>query len=192
MAANRLGFRGFGAASRLAHTFGIAGLLIAPSCSHAPPRARAPAAPAAAPSPCKTPQPLRVNLTATASLNPGEKGEALATVVRLYQLKGVSKLTGVSFDDLLDRDKETLGEDFLGVQEITINPGERLSPPIVRNPEAGFLLAVALFRRPAGTTWKVSTRLRPADPDYCRVEGDRARSDGMIRLFLDENRLELR
>jgi type VI secretion system VasD/TssJ family lipoprotein len=101
-------------------------------------------------------------------------------------------LTGVSFDDLLDHDKDALGEDFLSVQEVTVNPGERLDPRVTRNPEAGYLLAVALFRRPAGTTWKVAKKLGAPDPEYCRAGAERAKADGVIGLFLDENRLELR
>jgi type VI secretion system VasD/TssJ family lipoprotein len=188
--------------SGLAGLAGIVGLatgLLSASlaCSHAPPPAPGAPAPAApgAPPPCATPEPLRIGLTASTRLNPGEKGEALATVVRLYQLKGVAKLTGVSFDDLLDHDKETLGEDFLSVQEVTINPGEKQEPPTVRNPDAHYLFAVALFRQPTGTTWKVTTKLNSPDPDYCHKaaapKGART-NDSAVRLFLDENRIELR
>ena len=134
-------------------------------------------------------------MTASSRLNPGEKGEALATVVRIYQLKGVTKLMGVSFDDLLDHDKDTLGEDFLAMQEVTINPGDKLDPPVVRNPDARYVLAVALFRQPTGTTWKVSTRINPPDPDFCHAatppKGTQ-QNDGVVRLSLDENRIELR
>jgi type VI secretion system VasD/TssJ family lipoprotein len=168
-------------------------------CSHsAPPPAAAPAAPAAPPpaKACTAPEPLRVTLTASPRLNPGEKGEALATVVRLYQLKGVGKMMGVSFDDLLDHDKDTLGDDFLAMQEVTINPGDRLEPPVVRNADARYILAVALFRQPTGTTWKVTKRLNSPDPDYCHTpppaKGTQAANDGTVRLFLDENRIELR
>lgn len=151
--------------------------------------APAPAQPGAAePPPCKGNEPLRVVLTATSRLNPGEKGEALATVVRLYQLKDVNKLVGVGFDDLLDHDKDTLGEDFVGVQEVTLNPGERLEPAVTRNAQANYLLAVALFRQPAGTTWKASKRLSPPNPQFCSNNP----GDGIVRLALDENRIELR
>ena len=154
----------------------------------APPASTAPPPPPAAnePPPCKGNEPLRVVLTATARLNPGEKGEALATVIRLYQLKDVNKLVGVGFDDLLDHDKDTLGDDFVAVQEVTLNPGERLEPAVTRNPAANYLLAVALFRQPAGTTWKASKRLSPPDPQFCN------NNEGVVRLALDENRIELR
>jgi type VI secretion system VasD/TssJ family lipoprotein len=159
------------------------------ACSHTPPPP---------PTPCTTPEPLRVNLRASARLNPGEKGEALATVVRFYQLKGIGKLTGASFDDLLDHDKDTFGDDLLGQLEITINPGDQATPPLTRNPDAGYLLAVALFRQPVGTNWRAMKKLSPPDPDYCHA--GTARDDGKkspafdtsVRFFLDENRIELR
>lgn len=181
----------------LAGILGMATGILSPAlgCSHAPPPgATAPGVNPAAP--CAAPEPLRVSLTASRRLNPGEKGEALATVVRLYQLKGVAKLTGVSFDDLLDHDKDTLGDDFVAVQEVTVNPGEKLDPPAVRNPDSRYVLAVALFRQPTGTTWRVTKKLNPPNPDFCHQPADPSKAtgpdDGMVRLFLDENRLELR
>ena len=160
------------------------------ACSHS-----SPPPPAA---PCATPEPLKVNVRASARLNPGEKGEALATVVRLYQLKGVGKLTGASFDDLLDHDKDAFGDDLLGqALEITINPGDQATPPVVRNPDAQYLLAVALFRQPVGTNWRAVKKLSAPDPDYChagsRDDDKKAPAyDTSVRFFLDENRIELR
>lgn len=183
---------------------GVAGAMVPGllGCSHSapPPAAGAPAGAASAGAgpakPCDAPEPLHLGLSASPRLNPGEKGEALATVVRIYQLKGIGKMMGVSFDDLLDHDKDTLGEDFLGMQEVTINPGDKLDPPVVRNAEARYVLAVALFRQPTGTTWKVTKRLNPPDPDYCHTpppaKGTQAANDSAVRLYLDENRIELR
>jgi type VI secretion system VasD/TssJ family lipoprotein len=172
-----------------------AALSMPPACSHAPPPVAAASA-SQPPAPCSTPEPQRINVAASPRLNPGEKGEALATVVRLYQLKGIGKLTGVSFDDLLDHDKDALGEDLLGVQEVTVNPGEKLEPTVKRNPDTGYLMAVALFRQPAGTTWKVVKKLAPPDPQHCHVVAAQKNAqrvnDGTVRLFLDEYRLELR
>ena len=45
-----------------------------------------------APVPCPMPEPVHVNISAAGRLNPNENGESLATTVRLYQLKDVSKL----------------------------------------------------------------------------------------------------
>lgn len=74
---NFTGLRTLGAAAQAAALLG---------CSHSPPP---PAAAVAAPGPCPSREPLRLNLLATAHLNPSERGEPMATVVRVYQPKGI-------------------------------------------------------------------------------------------------------
>jgi len=168
-----------------------AGLSVA-GCGHDPPPP-----PAAPVPPCSTPEPLRVSLQTGQHLNPGEHREALATVVRLYQLKSTAKISNASFDDLLDHDRDALGEDFLAVQEVTINPGDKLEPPMTRLPETTVLGAVALFRQPTGTTWRAIVKLPPPDPQHCHA-AERSKAapgkvtDNTTRIFLDEYRLELR
>ncbi len=166
-------------------------------CGHDPPPAPPPIPPVP---PCATPEPLKVSLQAGARLKPGERHEALATLVRLYQLKTTAKISNASFDDLLDHDKDALGEDFLAVQEVTLNPGDKMDPPLMRNPDATVLGAVALFRQPSGTTWRAIIKLPPPDPQHCHAAEQRNKSgttstkisDNTIRIFLDEYRLELR
>jgi type VI secretion system protein VasD len=163
----------------------FAGLALAlGGCSHAP--GPAPAAPAA----CDKPEPVKIAVSASERVNPDDKGAPLATVVRLYQTKGIDKLQLASFDDLLDRDKDALGDEMLSVQEITINPGERAAPQLVRNPDATYLVAVALFRRPTALTWRAVKKLPAPDPQYCHAKDPLARST--IALGLDDNRIEVR
>ena len=83
-------------------------------------------------------------------------------MVRVYQLKGTGKISVASFDDLLDHDKDALGEDFVAMQELTVNPGATLDPPLVRSPEATHVAIVALFRKPASTTWRTIEKLPAA------------------------------
>jgi type VI secretion system VasD/TssJ family lipoprotein len=189
------GFQGFSWAARAAKTVAMTVVMSASmlACSHSspPPPAAAPAAGPAAPPPCTTPEPLRVSIAASKRLNPGEHGEALATVVRLYQLKGSGKLTGASFDELLDHDKDALGEDYLSMQEVTINPNDKVDPPMNRNADAAYIAAVALFRQPAGTTWRAIKKLPAPDPQHCHATPAAAAANA-TQIFLDENRLELR
>jgi type VI secretion system protein VasD len=163
------------------------------ACSHS----SAPAAqqPGAAPGPgaCPSPEPLRINVRATAHLNLSDKGEPLATVVRVYQLKGTGKISVASFDDLLDHDKDALGEDFVAMQELTVNPGVTLDPPLVRSPEATHVAIVALFRKPASTTWRTIEKLPPPDPQYCHPappdKKGAAPKDSTLHVQLDESRI---
>ena len=117
------------------------------ACAHPPP------------SPCTTPEPIRLSLTASPRLNPGENGESLATTVRIYQLKDTGKLVESSLDRILDGDRAVLGEDFVSMQELTLYPGEKAAPAMVRGEGATSLAVVAMFRRPIPST--VTVRSEP-------------------------------
>jgi type VI secretion system VasD/TssJ family lipoprotein len=157
-------------------------VLSAVACAHAP----------AAPSPCTGAEPIRVSITGSDKLNPDDKGQALATVVRIYQVKGIGKLEGASFDDFLDHGKETLAEDYLSAEEITLNPGEKVTQAPTRNPEAAYVVAVALFRKPTSDTWRSVKKLAPADPQFCHADERADRSPFAAQFVLDGNRIELR
>lgn len=172
---------------------------LAASCSHGPPPpASAPGGspPRGDPPPqaCTSPEPLRVTVGASRLINPGERGEALPVLVRLYQLKATSKFQEATVDELLDRDKEVLGAELVDMSEVTVNPGDRLQPAVTRNRDARFLAAVALFRKPSGGTWRVIAKLPPADAEHCHQGGAQGgpAQGGVVRMFVDENRIELR
>jgi type VI secretion system VasD/TssJ family lipoprotein len=156
------------------------------SCGHAPP------SPPLPPSPCTTPEPLRVTLTASPHLNPGESGESLATTVRLYQLKDTGKLIESSLDRILDGDRAVLGEDFVSVQEITLYPGERASPAMVRGEGATSLAVVAFFRRPIGPSWRAIKKLPAPDSQHCHGITPAALAASMMKFTLDDSRVEMR
>jgi type VI secretion system protein VasD len=177
-------------------------IAIVAGCGHSSPPP--PPATPTPPAPCPSPEPLRISLKADAHLNPSERGEPLATVVRIYQLKGTGKITVASFDDLMDHDRDTLGEDFVAVQEVTMNPGARLDPPLFRAPDATHVAVVGLFRRPSSTTWRAIETLPPANPQFCHPApppdpkkankaGDKPPQppkDPTLRFSLEENRLK--
>jgi len=182
MGLNRLGFAGLARrGARGARLVAVLAALV--GCAHAPD--------AAAP-PCEKPEALRVALSASGRVNPDDAGAALATVVRLYQLKGLEKLQLASFDDLLGHDREALGDDFAAVQELTINPGDRLTQPLPRNADAAYVVAVALFRRPTSVTWRAVKKLPVPDPQYCHAKDPAAAAArATIAFSLDDNRIEV-
>ena len=137
--------------------------------------------------PCAQPEPLRLILQGTDRLNPGDKGEALATVVRVYQLKASNKLSDAGFEEILDNDKSVLAEDFIDVKELTLQPSTRVEPPVTREDGAQYLAVVGLFRQPAGTSWRVLYHLPTADPQHCHKKGRT-----VVQMVLSENRIELR
>jgi len=163
---------------------GLAAVVFLVGCAHNPPPP---------PAPCPPPEPLHVRLKADRRLNPSERGEALATVVRIYQLKGTGKIAVASFDDLFDHDRDTLGEDFAAVQEVTVTPGATLDPPLFRSPDATYVAVVGLFRRPTGTSWRAITKLPPPDPQFCHPAPTPKKGpppkDPTLRFSLEENRV---
>jgi type VI secretion system protein VasD len=159
------------------------------TCSHTPP----PPPPAA----CTTPESIQLLVQASDRLNPNEKGESLATVLRVYQLKASSKITMATFESMLDRDRETLGDDLVSSQELTLNPAEKIRPAVERGQGVGHVAVVALFRKPAGISWRAVKDLPAPDPQHCH-KGEKAKGDAgrpaspMVQVFLRENRLEIR
>jgi type VI secretion system protein VasD len=151
--------------------------MIVGGCRHAPEPAP----------PCTDPEPLRLVLQGSERLNPGDKGEPLATAVRVYQLKGSGKISDAGFEELLDNDKAVLADDLLGMQELTLHPAERLDPPVTRLDGAQYLAVVALFRQPAGTSWRVLYHLPAIDPQHCH-----RKATAPVQMVLEENRVELR
>jgi type VI secretion system protein VasD len=151
------------------------------------------APPAAPPAPCPDPEPLRLVVTGSERLNPGERGEPLATVVRIYQLKSAGKISGANFEEMLDRDKDTLGDELVSSRELTLNPADRVDPALTRGEAVNYVAVVALFRQPGGTFWRAIYRLPPPDPTYCRQSRNRRRrAPRVFEAFLDENRVEIR
>jgi type VI secretion system protein VasD len=151
-----------------------------------------PPSPVAPPPPCTDPEPVRLYLSGTERLNPGEHGEPLATVVRVYQLKASGHLNEANFEDILDRDKQTLAEELVASKEMTLNPGDQLDPQIVRGDGAAWIGVVALFRQPAGTSWRALYRLPAPDPYHCRPLKRGRRPPRVYQAFFDENRVEIR
>ncbi len=149
--------------------------------------------PAQGPSPCTTPEPVRVLLTASPNLNPGDNGEPLATTVRIYQLKDTAKLVESSIDRLLDGDRGILGEDFVSVQELTLYPGEKAAPAMVRGEGATSVAVVAFFRRPVGPSWRAIRRLPPPNPQHCHgtPATPAALAAAQLKFTLQDSRVEM-
>lgn len=139
------------------HGWSIALALLATGCGlfrSSPP-------PPAPPAPEPVALPLEVEITATDHLNPDERGRPLPTLVRLYQLKSVGKVERAEYDPLYRQPKETLGEDLLQAEELTLSPGETVKRRVERDKAARALAVVAVFRRPNGLSWRVVTELAP-------------------------------
>jgi type VI secretion system protein VasD len=109
--------------------------------------------PPAAPKPCDV-QVVTLNIYAADNINPNENGNPRPVVVRLYQLKNDVRMENATYDEVYLKDKETLQDDLLKVDEVSIFPNDLVQVKFERNKEASTLAGVALFHSPKGTSWK--------------------------------------
>lgn len=112
-----------------------------------------------APKEPKPPGPIRIEVKASTRLNPDELGNSLPTAVRLYQLKSVARTGSAELGPLLRDPKEVLGEDFLSVEEVFVEPGGTAVKTISREKDTRAVLVVGVFRRPTGDAWRVVKEL---------------------------------
>lgn len=125
------------------------------------------------------PGPVRVTVVAGSRLNPDDQGRSLPTAVRVFQVASTAKASQAELIDLVRDPKEALGEDLKGIEELLLQPGERVERTIAREKETQALLVVGLFRRPTGSGWKQLVELR-------------GRGSARLAFSIDEYRLERR
>lgn len=128
--------------------------LILLHCSSPPPVAPP------APEKCAEPRPV-VTLAASAQVNAGADGVGVPVQVRLYQLKGQSKLQSALFEDIWRDAPATLGEDLLATRELTVFPEQQQEVLLEQLPDSRVLSAVAIFRNSPGRDWLVNYDLQP-------------------------------
>lgn len=98
--------------------------------------------------------PLR--LYAGENLNAGNGERALATVVKIYHLRGTQRFDQSTFDALMDENhgEAALGGELVQAREIVLTPGMRREFEERVSPETTHLGVVALFRSPASGRWR--------------------------------------
>ncbi|HKU44647.1 MAG TPA: type VI secretion system lipoprotein TssJ [Polyangiales bacterium] len=142
---------------------------------------------------CKVPTATELEIETSDRVNTDQGGEALPTIIRLYQLTNVSSLQSASFDDMLDRPKETLGKSIVEEDEVTIYPGQIVVRRFERDPKADFIVGVAIVRNPVGSAWRTMQEF-PIPGDPCQEQDDPEAApplnDLRVRMFMDEYRIE--
>jgi type VI secretion system protein VasD len=122
------------------------------------------APPAQAPKPCDV-QIVTLNIYAADNINPNERGNPRPVWVKLYQLKGDVRMENATYDEILLKDKETLGDDFAKVDDVEIFPNDLVQIRFERMKEASVLAGVAMFHSPKGNSWKTFYAFPPTPAD---------------------------
>lgn len=113
------------------------------------------------------PRKVALHLHAAPRLNVDARGQPLALLVRVYQLRQLDAFERVPQAAFLSPEAEraALGADLVAVRELTLVPGQRLDLVETMPRDAGQLGVVALFHAPASQGW----RLAFAAPDAERA-----------------------
>jgi type VI secretion system protein VasD len=125
---------------------------------------------------------LHLKLTSRAALNSNEGGEALPTVVRVYQLKDRKTFDTASYATLLKQDNTVLAADLLDRQVVQVMPDAEATVAVPLHTDAQFVAVVALFMAPDVTnnTWRLVLERSDLDDSKDQV------------VELNDNRLQLR
>jgi type VI secretion system protein VasD len=116
--------------------------------------------PAKEPEACKL-QVVNMTILSSGLINPSVLGEARPVQLRIYQLATDVRFQNADFEDIWKRDKATLQDDLIKVEEMSVYPNYRIDVQFERDEKAMVVAAVALFRNPTGRTWGVTFDLPP-------------------------------
>jgi type VI secretion system protein VasD len=152
-AARRASRREFLSVLGVGATLGALGAVVSPVGCFPPP-------PAPPPDPCNV-QVVTLKIYADELINPNEAEQTRPVAIRLYQLTSDVKLLNARYDDLLLKDKETLGDQMLKVDEFEIFPNDLFEVKFERIPEANILAGVAFFHTPVGQSYKTFYEFPP-------------------------------
>jgi type VI secretion system protein VasD len=109
---------------------------------------------------------VQLLVDATPSINLDANGDALPTVVRLYQVRGEIVIDNLDFATIWEsEDVKALGEEFLAVEELTIYPGRDDQRLLPIESDATHVIATGWFREPLGNTWFGAYEIPLRHPD---------------------------
>jgi len=104
---------------------------------------------------------IDLSIRAAPDINPDGDGRPAPALVRVYQLASPVKFENADFFLLFEKEKETLGPDLVGREEIPVMPGETktLNQPL--KPNVTHLGVVAAFRDIDRATWRAVVEVPP-------------------------------
>jgi type VI secretion system protein VasD len=171
---------------------GFLGASAATSCS-------TPQAPAKEAGKC-TLQVVSAGIISSPHINPTEAGEPRPVQVRIYQLKADIRFQNASFEEIWKKDKDTLQDDLVKVDELSVFPNTRTQVKFERDEAAQFMVVAGLFRSPKGKSWFTSFEYPPSPakgecgaPACTTGECDAAAgpvSNPQFFIWIDDTRVE--
>lgn len=116
----------------------------------------------------------RLTVRVATDVNPDARGRPSPIVVRAFLLSAVDAFGVADFFGLVDREREAIGGDLLGVAEAILGPGEARVLQFERSPRARFVGVIAGYRDIERAVWRGFAPL-PSDAADLPVAIERSR-----------------
>jgi type VI secretion system protein VasD len=105
---------------------------------------------------------ISAGIISSPHINPTEAGEPRPVQVRIYQLKADTRFQNAAFEEIWKKDKDTLQDDLVKVDELSVYPNTRTQVKFERDESAQFMIVAGLFRSPKGKSWFTSFEYPPS------------------------------
>ncbi len=114
---------------------------------------------------------LHLDFTPRAAINADGAQTALATMVRVYQLKDSKEVDAADYQTLLRKADTVLKDDVLASKALLVMPKGSVTLNMPMDEEAQFVAVVGLFNRPdmKDNRWRLVLTREDLDPDKPRT-----------------------
>ncbi len=137
------------------------------------------------------PLPVRVRWVAGDRLNPDEDGRPLPTHVRVHQLSSLARLDELELEGLWGTPDESLGPDQIAMQSGVLFPEQSVEMDVELDPEAKYVVGVALVRRPTGRLFR-SVVVLPPPEERCALLDEPGPPNPAIEFRVQDYRVAAR
>ncbi len=114
---------------------------------------------------------LHLDIRAREAVNTNARGEALSTVVRIYQLKERKTFDATDYPSLFADDSQAIKADLLAEKDVRLTPGGAVQVDMPMEEGARYVAVAGMFMSPelANNSWRLVLSLDDLDPDRARI-----------------------
>ncbi len=114
---------------------------------------------------------LRLDIRTREAVNNNDRGEALSTVIRIYQLKDRKTFDSTDYPSLFSSDSQAIKDDLVAQKDIRLTPGGAVMVDMPMEASAQYVAVAAMFMSPdqKSDTWRLVLSREDLDPDKARV-----------------------
>lgn len=114
---------------------------------------------------------LHLDIRTREAVNNNARGEALSTVLRIYQLKDRKTFDATDYPSLFADDSQAIKADLLAEKDIHLQPGGAVMVDMPMEESAQYVAVAGMFISPdqVNNSWRVVLSREELDPDKPRV-----------------------